>query len=66
MVFPAALLYNEHNRILKNSQEVIIMNIGEQIRTYRKAHNLTQEQVADALGVTAPAVNKWERGNSPN
>lgn len=64
MVFPAALLYNEHNRILKNSQEVIIMNIGEQIRTYRKAHNLTQEQVAGALGVTAPAVNKWERGNS--
>lgn len=64
MVFPAALLYNEHNRILKNSQEVIIMNIGEQIRTYRKSHNLTQEQVADALGVTAPAVNKWERGNS--
>lgn len=64
MVFPAALLYNEHNRILKNSQEVIIMNIGEQIRTYRKSHNLTQEQVADALGVTAPAVNKWERAGS--
>lgn len=42
------------------------MNIGEQIRTYRKSHNLTQEQVADALGVTAPAVNKWERANSPN
>ena len=40
------------------------MNIGEQIRTYRKAHNLTQEQVADALGVTAPAVNKWERAGS--
>lgn len=64
MVFPATLLYNEHNRILKNSQEVIIMNIGEQIRTYRKSHNLTQEQVADALGVTAPAVNKWERAGS--
>ena len=40
------------------------MNIGEQIRTYRKSHNLTQEQVADALGVTAPAVNKWERAGS--
>lgn len=64
MVFPAALLYNEHNRILKNSQEVIIMNIGEQIRTYRKEKNLTQEQIATALGVTAPAVNKWERARS--
>lgn len=40
------------------------MNIGEQIRTYRKEKNLTQEQIATALGVTAPAVNKWERGNT--
>lgn len=40
------------------------MNIGEQIRTYRKEKNLTQEQIATALGVTAPAVNKWERGVS--
>ena len=62
MVFPAALLYNEHNRILKNSQEVIIMNIGEQIRTYRKEKNLTQEQIATALGVTAPAVCRRWRG----
>lgn len=40
------------------------MNIGEQIRIYRKEHNMTQEQIATALGVTAPAVNKWERGAS--
>ena len=40
------------------------MNIGEQIRTYRKENNLTQEQIATALGVTTPAVNKWERGVS--
>ena len=38
------------------------MNIGEVIRHYRKAQNLTQEEVARRLGVTAPAVNKWERG----
>lgn len=38
------------------------MNIGEVIRHYRKAQNLTQEDVARRLGVTAPAVNKWERG----
>lgn len=40
------------------------MKIGEQIREYRKNAGLTQEQVANYLGVTAPAVNKWERGVS--
>lgn len=36
------------------------MKIGEVIRTYRKNRNLTQEEMAKRLGVTAPAVNKWE------
>ncbi len=40
------------------------MNIGEVIRHWRKARGLTQEQVAQRLGVTPPAVNKWERGVS--
>ena len=38
------------------------MQMNEVIHTRRRALGLTQEQVADALGVTAPAVNKWERG----
>ena len=37
------------------------MNISEQIRNYRKSVGLTQEQVANALGVSASAVNKWEK-----
>ena len=40
------------------------MRIGEQIKTYRKNAGLTQEQIADALGVSTPAVNKWEKGNT--
>lgn len=36
------------------------MNIGEVIRKFRKLKNLTQEEMANRLGVTAPAVNKWE------
>lgn len=40
------------------------MNIGSVIRKYRKEAGLTQEEMADRLGVTAPAVNKWENGNS--
>lgn len=40
------------------------MQIGEVIRKYRKQLNLTQEEMAYRLGVTTPAVNKWENGNS--
>lgn len=40
------------------------MQIGEVIRKYRKEKGMTQEVMADCLGVTAPAVNKWENGNS--
>lgn len=40
------------------------MQIGEIIRKYRKEKNMTQEEMANRLGVTAPAVNKWENGNT--
>lgn len=40
------------------------MNIGAVIRENRKNKNMTQEEMANRLGVTAPAVNKWENGNS--
>ena len=36
------------------------MTIGKVIRKYRKLRNMTQEEMAGRLGVTAPAVNKWE------
>jgi len=41
--------------------EVINMSIGNNIRMYRKERKLTQEQVADKLGVTFQAVSSWER-----
>ena len=40
------------------------MSIGKVIRKYRKERNMTQEEMAVRLGVTAPAVNKWENENS--
>ncbi len=40
------------------------MQLGDVIRKYRKVNNLTQEEMAKRLGVTTPAVNKWENGNS--
>lgn len=38
------------------------MQIKDVIRRKRKELGLTQEQIAVRLGVTAPAVNKWESG----
>ena len=40
------------------------MQINEVIRKYRKENDMTQEEMANRLGVTAPAVNKWESGAS--
>ena len=40
------------------------MQVGKVIRMYRKKKNMTQEEIASRLGVTAPAVNKWEKGVS--
>lgn len=38
------------------------MNLQENIKTYRKANHLTQEQLAEAVNVTVGAVSKWESG----
>ena len=38
------------------------MAMNAVIREKRKELELTQEKVAEYLGVSAPAVNKWEKG----
>ena len=40
------------------------MNLGNKIRELRRAHNLTQEQLATALNISAQAISKWEMGAS--
>ena len=40
------------------------MDIGVVIKKYRKEAGYTQEEMANRLGVTTPAVNKWENGGS--
>ena len=37
--------------------------IADKIKKYRKEQNMTQEEMASRLGVTTPAVNKWENGD---
>ena len=42
------------------------MNIyfGENLKNLRKEKNLTQEKLADFLGVSFQTVSKWERGDT--
>lgn len=40
------------------------MKINEQIRVLRRERKMTQEQLAEAVGVSAAAVSKWESGLS--
>lgn len=44
--------------------ELTQRKIGANIAAFRKGKGLTQEQLASQLGVSAPAVSKWETGNS--
>ena len=38
------------------------MNLGKTILELRKTKNVTQEDMAAELGITAAAVSKWENG----
>ena len=38
--------------------------LAENIRKFRKEQNMTQEQLAEAVGVTVGAVHKWEKNLS--
>ena len=38
------------------------LSLPENISKLRKEHSMTQEQLAEALGVTFASVSKWERG----
>lgn len=40
------------------------IQLAQNIRTFRKQRALTQEQLAEVLGVTVGAVYKWEAGLS--
>lgn len=40
------------------------LKLGAKLAALRKARGMTQEQLADQLGVSAPAVSKWETDSS--
>ncbi len=40
------------------------LTIGENIRRFRKKHDLTQEALAERLGVTYQSISRWENGTT--
>ena len=43
-------------------QEIIRRSLGEALKEYRQRCGMTQEFVAESLGVSRQAVSKWETG----
>ncbi len=42
----------------------MFVNFSDTLKTLRKQRNLTQEQIAEVLGVSCQAISKWETGTS--
>lgn len=40
------------------------MNMADRIQNLRKANGMSQEELADQIGVSRQAVSKWESGVS--
>lgn len=68
-VFLAILAFKALTKYLSEGkstteQAQVRKSLGEAIRDHRTALNLTQEYVAEQLGVSRQAVSKWENGTS--
>lgn len=49
---------------VRNEKNIIKRNLGEVLKVHREECKMTQEFVAEALGVSRQAVSKWETGTS--
>lgn len=57
-------IYNSFGDDFQSEVFFMTLKISENIKALRKQRGFTQEQLAEALGVTAGAVYKWEAGLS--
>ena len=42
------------------------LEFGERLKQYRRAKNMTQQELADLLGVSNKSVSRWESGSYPD
>lgn len=68
-IYLIILLIKALRRYLKSSEtraekEHVRKSLGETLKEYRIKCNMTQEFVAETLGVSRQAVSKWETGTS--
>ena len=57
-----ALLKYLNERKTTPEQETIRRSLGEALKDHRQRCGMTQEYVAESLGVSRQAVSKWETG----
>ena len=57
-----ALLKYLNDKKTTPQQEILRRSLGEVLKEYRQQSGMTQEYVAEALGVSRQAVSKWETG----
>ena len=59
-----ALLKYLHTGEIRREKSVVRKSLGEALKEYRVRCQMTQEFVAEHLGVSRQAVSKWENGTS--
>ena len=60
VVTESVLCYNE----ITKSKEDFIMKLSDKIVRLRKSNGMSQEELADKLGVSRQAISRWEMGVS--
>lgn len=56
-----------HSKEVRKEKKVVAKSLGEALKENRMRCQMTQEFVAEALGVSRQSVSKWENGSSdPN
>ena len=59
-----AVLKYLHTGEIRKEKSVVRKSLGEALKEYRVRCQMTQEFVAEHLGVSRQAVSKWENGSS--
>lgn len=61
-VSPIDLLGEKQNVLTNSTSENIAFSIGENIKFYRKKAGFQQKELAEKVGVSAPAIMRYEKG----